>query len=217
MASLLCAAASGTMFAKWKQLSSHSRLRVWELYGWFCGLMFLGSMILALSIVAWAGFLVNFYAADSNPMNSASQTERISDDMYMAQVRPPLPLLLLPRNPALQQAYRWLVVYAITSPLTLGCLVVVKLLIIHRFAKFLDPRMQLTPRRLYILGRVLVAVAVFGSTVCFCCNAAAAAYFSRASSLYDSATNVNATDYNATIASAKQEVEQHVAPLKLKP
>jgi hypothetical protein len=87
MASLLCAAASGIMFAKWKKLSAESRLRIWELYGWFCGLMFLGSMILALSIVAWMGFLVNFYVADSNAMNTASQTERMSDDMYMAQVR----------------------------------------------------------------------------------------------------------------------------------
>jgi hypothetical protein len=96
--------------------------------------------------------------------------------------------------------------YAITSPLTLGCLVVVKLLVIHRFAKFLDPRMQLTPRRLIFLGRVVFAVAVFGSTVCFCCNTAAAAYFSRASTLYDAATTVNAIDYNATITSAKHEV-----------
>jgi hypothetical protein len=105
-----------------------------------------------------------------------------------------------------QQAYRWLVVYAITSPLTLGCLVVVKLLVIHRFAKFLDPRMQLTPRRLILLGRLVFAVAVFGSTVAFCCNAAAASYFSRASALYDAATTVTAIDYNATITSAKQEV-----------
>lgn len=87
MASLLCAAASGTMFAKWKKLSTESRLRIWELYGWFCGLMFLGSMILALSIVAWIGFLVNFYVADTNATNSASQTERMSDDVFMAQVR----------------------------------------------------------------------------------------------------------------------------------
>jgi hypothetical protein len=113
---------------------------------------------------------------------------------------------LTPLPPRLQ-AYRWLVLYAVTSPLTLGFLVVVKLLVIHRFARFLDPRMQLTPRRFIVSGRVALAVVVFGSIVCFCFNTAAAAYFSRAAALYSAATTVNALDYNATITSAKKEVD----------
>ncbi len=94
---------------------------------------------------------------------------------------------------AICQALRFLIAYAITAPFSLSCLVVAKLLVIHRFANFLDPRMQLTRPRFVLLGRIVVGVVVVGSFVGFICNIAAAVFVAKSSDLYtDSAYNISA-------------------------
>jgi hypothetical protein len=83
-ASIVCAAASGRMFFKWRNLSSEHRLRVWSLYGWFTVLLSVGSIVLAFSIASWTGFLVNFYPSS----RAMSQTfdERKAGNLLLARV-----------------------------------------------------------------------------------------------------------------------------------
>ena len=59
---VVCAAASGRMFWHWKRLDGPDRDSVWKHYGWFCGLMCSGCCVGAISYLAWAMFLVNYYA-----------------------------------------------------------------------------------------------------------------------------------------------------------
>jgi len=44
------AVVSGTMFLRWWRMELEDRPRVWELYGWFSGLMLCGS---CFGAVAW--------------------------------------------------------------------------------------------------------------------------------------------------------------------
>lgn len=114
------------------------------------------------------------------------------------------------------QAYRWLIGYVIFSPFTLGCLLVAKLLVIYRFANYLDPRMQHTPRRFILIGRALTVFVVVGCTVGFCCNVAAAVFFSRSSALYESSASppddqnnssvISEDHYNSTSTAALDQV-----------
>ena len=88
-ASLLCAAASGMMFVKWRMLLPENRLRVWNLYGWFTALICGGSAALIISVAAWTGFLVNFYPADYRSPNRqpvAPGPESTAADFSMARV-----------------------------------------------------------------------------------------------------------------------------------
>jgi hypothetical protein len=88
-ASLLCAAASGMMFVKWRMLLPENRLRVWNLYGWFTSLICGGSVALIISVAAWTGFLVNFYPADYRSPNRqpvAPGPESTAADFSMARV-----------------------------------------------------------------------------------------------------------------------------------
>jgi hypothetical protein len=112
--------------------------------------------------------------------------------------------------PALQ-ALRWLIAFAVTAPLSLVCLVVAKLLVIQRFANFLDPKMQLTKPRLVLFGRVVVGLLVVGSIVGLSCNLAASVYFAESSALYDAAAqNAFAASYNRTMLSAAAALSEGV-------
>lgn len=109
------------------------------------------------------------------------------------------------------QALRWLIAFALTAPLSLVCLVVAKLLVIQRFANFLDPKMQLTKPRLVLFGRVVVGLVVVGSIVGFGCNLAASVYFGKSSALYDAAAqNPFTTSYNRTMLSAAADLSEGV-------
>lgn len=58
---VVCAAASGWMFCRWRNMSSIDRARVWKHYGLLCGLMCFGSLAGAISYAAWSQFLVALY------------------------------------------------------------------------------------------------------------------------------------------------------------
>lgn len=202
------------MFLKWWNLNPEHRLRVWKLYGWFTALMSVGSVILAISMTAWTGFLVNFYPSDPSPDRITSQThaEKVAGNLFLARVST-LDLYLHVKPPQLSlsihsipQAYRWLVAYVIFSPLSLGCLLMAKLLVIHRFANFLDPRMQHTPRRLVLIGRAVMGFIAAGCTIGFCCNVAAAVFFTRSSALYEDVASSPPELYNKTSLMAIAQV-----------
>jgi hypothetical protein len=64
---VVCAAASGRMFWHWRRLDGPDRNSVWKHYGWFCGLMCFGCLAGAMSYLAWAMFLVNYYTTREDP------------------------------------------------------------------------------------------------------------------------------------------------------
>ena len=49
------------MFVRWWRLDSEHRLRIWKLYGWFTGLVCVGSCAGAVCYAAWAQWLYNYY------------------------------------------------------------------------------------------------------------------------------------------------------------
>jgi hypothetical protein len=57
----VCAVVGGGLFLRWWRLDSHHRLRIWKLYGWFTGLVCVGSCTGAVCYAAWAQWLYNYY------------------------------------------------------------------------------------------------------------------------------------------------------------
>jgi hypothetical protein len=132
--------------------------------------------------------------------------------------------------PALQ-ALRGLIAFAVTAPLSPVCVVVAKLLVIQRFANFLDPKMQLVAKLLVIqrfanfldpkmqltkprsvlFGRDVVGLVVVGCIVGFSCNLAASVHLAKSSALYDAAAqNAIAPSYNRKILSATAALSEGV-------
>lgn len=69
---VVCAAASGWMFWRWKRLDAADRSRVWKHYGWFSGLMSSGCILGAVAQPAWAAFLIDFYGSRMNANDADS-------------------------------------------------------------------------------------------------------------------------------------------------
>jgi hypothetical protein len=70
----VCALASGCMLYRWWKLGEESRKRVWRLYGWFCGLMCMGSCCGVIAWLAYMKYLVFVYQQS----DTASQLLAIS-------------------------------------------------------------------------------------------------------------------------------------------
>jgi hypothetical protein len=72
------------------------------------------------------------------------------------------------------QALRWLIVYAMTYPVTLCCVSVAQLLVLGRLADFA----KVSARWAFCL-RLLVGFVVIGNTIAFCSSIAATVYLAR--------------------------------------
>ena len=123
-------------------MEEEHRRRVWELYGWFSGLMCVGSVLGAVTWGAWMMVIVSIssYAAVSAANNVEVQS------------------LLA------QYAY-WYAVFSITYAIAFLCLSVAKLLVLHRMADFGVPEDDGLSRRLAVGGRFVIGAAVAGNAV----------------------------------------------------
>ena len=63
---------SGTMFVRWWRLEEADRRRVWLLYGWFCGLMCVGSVFGAVAWAVWMQFLLAFFSCHHSRLYSGA-------------------------------------------------------------------------------------------------------------------------------------------------
>ena len=141
-------------------MEEEDRPRVWVLYGWFSGLMCVGSVFGA---VAWA-FWMQFLVADFTPGLSNSQIQSLGS-----------------------QAQYWAAAFYVTYAIEFLCLSVAKLLVLHRMADFAVPKGDGLSRRLAVGGRVVMAAVVVGNVVGLCGNVAAAVLSKQTGDLYNAA------------------------------
>jgi hypothetical protein len=126
-------------------------------------------------------------------------------------------LIREPANALFWQAFIWLAAYAVGLPVSFGCLVIAKLLVIQRLAALSDVDVDSASPLVARIGRFLIVLVTFGSIVGFCCAVAAAVFLSRASDTFKDAAaaaiHLNGTRsllYNTTVLNAHGQVSTAV-------
>jgi hypothetical protein len=161
-----CASAvgSGTMFVRWWRLKEEDRPRVWLLYGWFSGLMCVGSVFGAVAWAAWMQFLLARFS---------SFVLGVTLGVTHAQTQS-----------LLEQQYNWEAAFFIPSAIDFVCLTVAKLMVLERMADFAVGKGDGMSRRLAVGGRIVMASVVVGYLVIVSSSVAAAVYVKESVSLY---------------------------------
>jgi hypothetical protein len=144
-------------------MDEEDRPRVWLLYGWFSGLMCLGSVFGAVTWAFWMQFLV-FNFLDNVPGTAPFQLQ----SFYA-------------------QSQYWATAFYVTYAIEFLCLSVAKLLVLHRMADFSVPKGDGLSRRLAVGGRIVMAAVVVGNVVGLCGYVAAAVDAKEAGDLNNAA------------------------------
>jgi hypothetical protein len=144
-------------------MEEERRQRVWVLYGWFSGLMCVGSVFGAVTWAFWMQTIVALF-------NSLT------------------PGLSLAQNYSFAAQYQyWGAAFYVPYAIEFLCLSVAKLLVLHRMADFAVAKEDGMRRRLAVGGRAVMAAVVVGNVVGLCGNVAAAVYAKEAGDLTSAA------------------------------
>ena len=176
---------------------------MWQLYGWFSGLMCVGSVFGAVTWACWMQFLVAFFTSHTPGLSPVQKSSFIAQGQY------------------------WVAAFYVPYAIEFLCLSVAKLLVLHRMmdviltlnhirlrpdvdnADFAVPKGDGLSRRLALGGRVVVAAVVVGNVVGLCGNVATAALSKQTGDLFNAASAAfaaNSTDAaNAISAQAYQK------------
>ena len=130
-------------------MDGEGRRRLWRLYGWFSGLMCVGSVFGAVTWAFYMQALVANFTANFTPGLS------------------PAPVQLLNA-----QGQYWSAAFYVPYAIEFLCLSVAKLLVLHRMADFAVPKSDGLSRRLAVGGRVVMAAVVLGNVAGLCKPAA---------------------------------------------
>ena len=136
-------------------MEEEHRQRVWLLYGWFSGLMCLGSVFGAVTWAAWMQYLVVSFT-----IYNIVDTPGGTVDAQVVSLN--------------AQGQYWAAAFYVTYAIEFLCLSVAKLLVLHRMADFAVPKSDGLSRRLAVGGRVVMTAVVVGNVVGLCGNVAAA-------------------------------------------
>ena len=131
-------------------MEEEDRARVWVLYGWFSGLMCVGSVFGAVTWAFWMQSLVALFTAQTPGLSPAQKFSLTA------------------------QGQHWAAAFYVPYAIEFLCLSVAKLLVLHRMADFAVPKSDGLSRRLAVGGRVVMAAVVVGNVVGLCGNVAAA-------------------------------------------
>ena len=145
-------------------MEEQDRPRVWVLYGWFSGLMCVGSVFGAVTWAAWMQYLVDEFAVSSPSLTPAQGQSLQAQDSY------------------------WWAAFFVPYAIEFLCLSVAKLLVLHRMADFALAKVDGMSRRLAVGGRVVMAAVVVGNVVGLCANVAAAVYAKQSGDLYSASS-----------------------------
>jgi len=137
------------MFVRWWRLEEDDRRQVWLLYGWFSGLMCVGSVFGAAAWAVWMQFLVAFFSG-STPGLTHAQMQSMD----------------------VKQNY-WEAAFFIPSAIDFVCLSVAKLMMLERMADFAVAKADGMPKRVAVGGRVVMAAVLVGNVVIVCSSVAA--------------------------------------------
>ena len=158
---------------------------MWVLYGWFSGLMCVGSVFGAVTWAFWMQALVAQFTS-LNPALSLAQAFSLG-----------------------AQAQYWGAAFYVPYAIEFLCLSVAKLLVLHRMADFAVPKSDGLSRRLAVGGRVVMAAVVVGNVAGLCGNVAAAVLSKQTGDLFNAAAAAfaaNSTNAaNAFVVQANQK------------
>ena len=144
-------------------MEEEHRQRVWVLYGWFSGLMCVGSVFGAVTWAFWMQALVALFTGNTPGLSNAQAYSLAAQGSY------------------------WAAAFDVPYVIEFLCLSVAKLLVLHRMADFGVPKGDGLSRRLAVGGRVVMAAVVVGDVVGLCANVAAAVLHKQTGDL-DNAT-----------------------------
>ena len=156
-------------------MEEEHRQRVWVLYGWFSGLMCVGSVFGAVTWAFWMQALVANFTAHTPGLSPAQAQSLAAQSQY------------------------WSAAFYVPYAIEFLCLSVAKLLVLHRMADFGVPKGDGLSRRLAVGGRVVMATVVVGNVVGLCGYVAAAVLSKQAGDLANAAAAAFAA--NSTQAS----------------
>jgi hypothetical protein len=131
-------------------MEEEDRARVWVLYGWFSGLMCVGSVFGAVTWAFWMQALVALFTSITPGLSPAQAWSLFAQSEY------------------------WAAAFYVTYAIEFLCLSVAKLLVLHRMADFAGPKGDGLSRHLAVGGRVVMAAVVVGNVAGLCGNVAAA-------------------------------------------
>ncbi len=195
-------------------MEEEDRRQVWLLYGWYSGLMCLGSVFGAVTWGAWMQAIVAVFSCGTPVVTPAQFLSLNAHGQY------------------------WSAAFYVTYAMEFLCLSVAKLLVLHRMANViltlnhLSLRPDIDPtdfavdkgdgmsRRLAVGGRVVMAVIVVGNVTGLCGNVAAAVYAKETGDLYMAASAAyaaNNTDAGETyykLADQKTSVTNEVGSVQ---
>ena len=140
------------MFWRWRRMEEQDRRHVWLLYGWFSGLMCLGSVFGAVAWAFWMQYVVALFRTFTPGLSNAQQQSLFVQLQY------------------------WVAAFCAPYAIEFLCLSVAKLLVLHRMADFAVAKDDGMRRWLAVGGRAVVAAVVVGNVVGLCAGVAAAAY-----------------------------------------
>ncbi len=155
----MCAVAGGRMLYLWLRMDEEGQfLRLWSLYGRFCGLMVCGS---CFGAVTWAARMMdrmNLF----NGNDAFSRGDRVQQWSLLAL------------------SYSWGAVFVVIYAIEFLCLSAARLMVLDRMSDFASGQDEGTRKRWAAGGRMVMAVVVLGNAVGLAANVAAAVYFQRA-------------------------------------
>jgi hypothetical protein len=157
------------MFHMWRRMHEDDRLRLWRLYGWFCGLMFCGSCFGAVTWGFWMQREVEFFSSVSFKNNS-SVSSQLTLNFYKSQT------------------LRFTSVYIVAHALEFLCLSVAQFMVLDRMTDFAFPQLR-SRRTCAVALRWAALAAVSGGNVAgLCADAVASVNFAKASQYYKAAS-----------------------------
>ncbi len=172
-----------TMFLRWRQIDAEDRPRIWLMYGWFSGLIFVGSVFGALSWAFWMQNLVANYSGSVPGLTLAQSASWNARGQY------------------------WTAAFLCAYAVEFLCLSTAKLMVLDRMMDFVVKRDDMT-RRLALAGRLVLAVVVVGNIVGFCGNVAAAVYYRESGDLNNAAAAAFATSAEDGFTFASRATER---------
>jgi hypothetical protein len=155
------ALAGGIAFVLWWRFQEEERRRVWRLYGWFSGLMVVGSCFGIATWLTWMQRLVYRFYGESVVGDSKADEMR-----YRALGNP------------------WRAAFSVLYPFEFMCVSVAKLLVLDRMHDFLRLSQGGDLGQWTVAGRVVMALVMTGNALGIACNIVGAVYWHRSSSLF---------------------------------
>jgi hypothetical protein len=158
------AVVNGAAFLRWRRWSNAEKRKAWPHYGWFTALCSVGSAAGALAFVTRVAQLAQNYPSRRMQM----------------QLRNPTPEEYFRICEMRGYEVRFTAAHFVLFPIELGCVLVAKLLVLHRLHVFALNK-SAHPQRWLSAAKLLLVAVVAGNVVGLCANVASAFYFNQAS------------------------------------